>query len=69
MRFVRLSTVRLILSSHPLCGVLGCGITIFRRGWELLSATVTRAEANSVFVALVFVKWEDVADEVRATKK
>lgn len=35
------------------------------QGWELLSATVTRAEANSVFVALVFVKYEDVADEIR----
>jgi len=39
------------------------------QGWELLSATVTRAEANSVFVALVFVKYEDVPDEVRAAKK
>lgn len=35
------------------------------QGWEILSATVTRAEANSVFVALVFVKYEDVADEIR----
>jgi hypothetical protein len=39
------------------------------RGWEILSATVTKAEANSVFVALVFVKWEEVADEVRAKSK
>lgn len=32
------------------------------QGWELMSAAVTRAEANSVFVALVFVKYEDVEE-------
>ena len=38
------------------------------QGWEILSATVVKAEANSVFVALVFVKYEEVADEVRKSK-
>lgn len=34
-------------------------------GWEVLRAEVVRAEANSVFVALFFVKYESVDDEVR----
>lgn len=39
------------------------------QGWELLSSEVVRAEANSVFVALSFVKYEEVADEVRTKSK
>jgi hypothetical protein len=37
-------------------------------GWEVLSTAVVRAEANSVFVGLSFVKYEEVSDEVRAKK-
>ena len=35
------------------------------QGWEVLSSEVVRAEANSVFLGLSFVKYEEVADEVR----
>ena len=33
-------------------------------GWEILTTEVVRAEANSVFLGISFVKYEDVADEV-----
>lgn len=33
-------------------------------GYEVLSTAVVRAEANSVFLGISFVKWEDVPDSV-----
>lgn len=37
------------------------------QGWEVLTANVVRAEANSVFVGIFFVKYED-AEEVKTKK-
>lgn len=37
------------------------------QGWEILNTEVVRAEANSVFLGISFVKYEDV-EEVKAKK-
>lgn len=39
------------------------------QGYEILSTDVVRAESNSVFLGISFVKYEDVPDEARASKK
>lgn len=39
------------------------------QGWEILSTAVVRAEANSVFLGISFVRYEDAPDEVRAKGK
>ena len=39
------------------------------QGWEVLNTQIARAEANSVFLGISFVKYEEVADEVRAKSK
>lgn len=33
-------------------------------GYEVLSTAVVRAEANSVFLGISFVKWEDIPESV-----
>ena len=36
--------------------------------WQILGAELVRSEGNEAFIAYHFVKYEDVADEVRAKK-
>jgi len=43
--------------------------TYLDQGWEILSSEVVRAEANSAFVGLTLVRYEDVPDEVRVKKQ
>ena len=38
-------------------------------GWQILGAELVRSEGNEAFIAYHFVRYEEVADEVRPAKK
>lgn len=38
-------------------------------GWEIMNTSVVRAEANSVFLGISFVKYEEIPDAVREGKR
>ena len=38
------------------------------QGWEILSTSVVRAEANSVFVGFSFIKYQDGPEVVKASE-
>jgi hypothetical protein len=38
------------------------------KGWEVLSANNNQVSAGVIYLQVVLVKWEDVADEVRSKR-